>query len=247
MKKAHKIIAISQHTKNDLVNYLRLKPDMINVCLLGIAGDGGQCIQKTPHLKQYSPTNWGYIRKNVSLEKEKFLLFIGGVDPRRKLVDLVSAFNNLRARGYNIKLVFAGDTMKGAFSVPSVELQNYLKNSSYLDDVYFLGFVNDNQREWLYNHAFVFVYPSVYEGFGLAILEAMQCGTPVITYKNSSILEIASDAVLYASDFQSIIRVVKELIDDDVLRKKYIRLGVSHSAKFRWSDTAKNILNIIES
>ncbi len=247
LRKSYKIIAISEHTKRDLVKYISINPKRICVCLLGVNLNPEVKTVKQPSLKRYVASSWGYIPKKISLDKDEFLLFVGGADPRRKLVELVAAFNNLRARGHNLKLVLVGDTMYGAFDVPNIELQHYLKNTSYVDDIYFLGFVTNDQRDWLFSRALVFIYPSVYEGFGLPVLEAMQYGTPVITYNNSSIKEVADNAVLYGHDYLSIIEQVIELSSNAELRKKYVQLGLKQSAKFNWSATAKAILGILKS
>lgn len=168
-------------------------------------------------------------------------MFVGGADPRRRLVDLVAAFNNLRAQGHDIKLVLAGDTMLGAFMVPHLELQEYLKHTSYLDDIHFVGFVNDAQRDWLYQNALAFVYPSLYEGFGLPILEAMQYGTPVVSYNNSSISEISGDAAIIVNDYYNIVEVVNKLLTDTEQYKRLVSAGKKQAAKFSWQETSRAI------
>jgi glycosyltransferase involved in cell wall biosynthesis len=245
-KRAIRLIAISKYTKKDFVKYLDIKPQNITVVHLGINQlDNKSNLEDEPSFQRYIATSWGYLPEAVSIESQKYLLFVGGADPRRKLVDLVGAFNNLRAQGHDIKLVLAGDTMLGAFKVPHAELQKYLKHTSYLEDIYFLGFVDEIQRDWLYKNAIAFVYPSVYEGFGLPILEAMQYGTPVITYDNSSIKEVAGNAAMYASDYMDIIRHVKIIISDSKVRHKYGALGQRQASKFTWSNTSSDILKSI--
>ncbi len=244
-KSADFLFAISQHTKDDFIKYTGVKPPKINVAHLGINKARPAHIDDDLPFKQYKENSWGSFAKPVDLKEKPFLLFVGGADSRRKLVDLVAAFNNLKAQGHDIKLVLAGDIMTGPSTIPVVEVQQYIVRSSYLDDVVFLGFVSDEQREWLYANALAFVYPSVYEGFGLPILEAMQYGTPVITYKNSSIQEVAEDAAMYASDALTIKKAVEKLLSDPGVVKKYAHAGKKQAAKYSWENTSKQILDVL--
>jgi glycosyltransferase involved in cell wall biosynthesis len=245
VKRAHRVIAISENTKKDFLRYTGVKKNKISVCLLGV---GSKQMPTTPidtKFKIYKNTVWGVIESNTDLLNNNFLLFIGGADPRRKIIDLVAAFNNLRAIGIDLKLVLAGDTMVGPTASEYIYIREYFKNTSYLDDIYFLGFVSEEQKAWLYKNTVAFIYPSIYEGFGLPILEAMQSQAPVITYKNSSIEEISSDAVIYANDYIGIKNAVVSLINDDQLRQKYIKRGIKNSSKYTWTNTAENIYKFV--
>lgn len=244
-KKANWLISISEHTKNDFVKYIGVKPGKIKVCLLGVSKKYEQPAKDSLALHRYINTSWGPIEKPTKLNGKKFLLFIGGIDPRRRLTDLIAAFNNLRAQGEDIKLVLAGDTMYSPREVPNTTLQKYFSDTSYLDDIYFMGFVNNEVREWLYENALAFVYPSVYEGFGLPILEAMQYGTPVITYNNSSIPEVASDAAIYVNDYQDIYKESKYLLQDKSKQSKYYKRGRNQARQFSWSSTSEAVLKTI--
>lgn len=243
-KRARKVLAISQHTKNDFIKYVKVPQKKIEVCLLGINPiiDGSVC-KDSQKIDRYVYTSWGSLPQKSNLPKKPFLLFVGGVDPRRKLVDLISAYNNLRAQGEDIALVLCGDTMLGWDKIPNTEIRDYLKHTSYLDDIYFLGFAEDSVKNWLYRSAVAFVYPSVYEGFGLPVLEAMQYGTPVVTYKNSSIGEIAGGAAIYAHDGSTIKKSVEELLTSAATRDKYKAMGKKQASKYSWTKTAKEIIN----
>ena len=195
-------------------------------------------------VERYVGTSWGDVKISTKLPDTPFLLFVGGADPRRKLADLVHAFNLLRAQGHDLHLVLAGDTMLGPNSVPNDEARKALLGSSYLDDIYQLGFVNDATREWLYQNALAFVYPSRYEGFGLPILEAMRYGTPTLTYRNSSLQEIADSLAIFASDPVAIQRSVSELLKSG--KDPSLAKSVSAQAsRFTWKSTSKNIVSKI--
>lgn len=240
MRRAHKIIAISEHTKSDFMKHVGVHSSKITVCHLGISDDESQKRAKPTIIDRYVGTSWGDIKISSKLPDTPFLLFVGGADPRRKLADLVHAFNLLRAQGHDLHLVLAGDTMLGPNSIPNDEARRALLNSSYIDDVYMLGFIDDAAREWLYQGALAFVYPSRYEGFGLPILEAMRYGTPVITYKNSSIEEIGKTFAYYAHDYTDIAAHCRELSTREEARNTLA--NKRHAASFKWTDTSERII-----
>lgn len=247
-RRAKNIIAISDHTKQDVVKRLGIDPSRISVSLLGSnpRSRAGKNSRNIATFSAYKSTVWGNLKQKVDLSKRPYLLYSGGADPRRQLVDLVAAYNNLRARGIDISLVLTGDTMYGPESIPNEALKRYFRdNPSYMDNVYFMGFVSDQERDSLYKSALVYIYPSLYEGFGLPILEAMSHGTPVITYNNSSIPEVAGDAVMYASGFSEIVSLVVSLLEDASIRGKFARLGEKRSEAFTWEATSHNILETI--
>ena len=109
-----------------------------------------------------------------------------------------------------------------------------------------MGFVDDDTRDWLYANAVAFVFPSRYEGFGLPVLEAMNYGCPVISYKNQSVVEVAGNVPYYASDSVELIGVIKEVLSlDDASSESLRKKGLSQAKKFNWSTTASLILSAI--
>lgn len=241
--RARRLLAISDHTRKDFVRYLHIRDSKITVCHLGVE-ECASVTPKLPKLKRYTNNGWGPIAQATTLPKKRYILFVGGADQRRKLVDLLAAFNMLRSQGEDIKLALVGDTMQGPECTPMEDLSSYFENTSYLDDIYFLGFVTDYQREWLYKNALAFVYPSVYEGFGLPVLEAMLHGTPVITYDNTSIREVAGEAAVYAHDYKTIFMAIN-ILRNAGEHKKRCEQGISQAKKFSWSNTARNIAELV--
>lgn len=247
-RRAKRLIAISEHTKADVIKYVNVNESKISVCLLGadLVSSPSDFKPEDNIFTSFEFSSWGSIPQKVNLSKKPFILFIGGADPRRRLMELAAAYNNIAARGYNISLVLAGDTMLGPDKTPHVALQTYLRNNnSYIKDIHFLGFVSDRQKSWLYKNALVYVYPSVYEGFGLPIIEAMQQGTPVITYKNTSIEEVGKDAAIYTKDYLDITNAVIRLLEDSPMRLHYSEEGKLRSALFNWQETTKQILDLV--
>lgn len=245
--KSYKVIAISETTKKDFHNVLGISNSKIKTISLGIE----KTISKKKNsvngiVNRYELTTWGYITKKESLLNKQFLLFIGGVDNRRKLDDLVTAFNHLRAQNNDIKLVLAGDIMLGPDAITTKTARDALQASSYLSDILFLGFVNNETREWLYSNATAFVFPSVYEGVGLPVLEAMSYHTPVIAYDNSAIREIADNHPIYAEDALSIVDSVISILK---LNKQQL-LDITDQAyknalTYSWDKTATQLVDIV--
>ncbi len=247
VRRADLLLAISESTAKDFMKLFRFNKNKIKVVPLGIP-ELSKRSSEQPDLIKYRQTSWGYFPVKASLaEFEKpFLLFVGGADRRRKLEDLVGAFNMLRAQGYDIKLVLVGDSMKGPDTVSTADTQRAIMGSSYLKDIIFMGFASDETREWLYEHALAFVFPSRYEGFGLPVLEAMQYGTPVISYDNAATKEVAGDYPMYASSSQEIVDYVHTLLKSkgpsDRDRAKMARYASSYS----WRKTSQSMMELFK-
>ena len=245
-RKADQVIAISEHTKKDFNSILRIRNKKIKVAPLGAPDKVKH--PKNIEIRPYRDTSWGALQGNpIDLEKDSYILYVGGIDARRQLLDLFASYNNLKARGVEIKLVLAGDILKGINNIPELKMRKYVTRNSYTDDIIFLGFVTEQEKAWLYEHALSVVYPSVYEGFGLPVLEAMKYGTPVITYRNSSIKEVGGDAALYANNEQEIVNYLLKLNDDPEWRKTISEKSQQQAKGFSWEKTSKQILDIASS
>lgn len=242
LKRASLLLAISESTAKDFKKVFRIKDEKIQVVPLGVPDRLPNLVNK-PILKKYSKTSWGYFTElALASDFEKpFLLFVGGADRRRKLEDLVGAFNMLRAQGEDILLVMVGDSMQGPDTISTAESQKAIMSSSYLDDVVFMGFVEDDVREWLYDNALAFVFPSKYEGFGLPVLEAMQYGTPVISYKNEATVEVAGNLPIYAESYLDIFESAKDLLENGFSESKG-KAYISHASRYSWAKTSQNII-----
>lgn len=246
-KHADTILAISNATANDFIKYANVPKDKLKLILLGV-NRPSKNTKKPEHLIRYRSTSWGYLPERTQLQTNRFLLFVGGADNRRKLTDLIAAFNQLKATGSDIQLVLSGDTMTGPLTIPSVDVQNAFKDTPYMDDIYFLGFTDDDTRNWLYRNALAFVFPSVYEGFGLPVLEAMELETPVICYESTAVKEVAGTVPIYANDTYSLVNAVafvENMSKDERDQRK--KLGSRHVATYSWNKTASEIISYVES
>jgi len=243
--RAKYMVANSEYTKKDFVKYTHASAKRISVSYLGVTAFKEKT-QSAQEFTDYQATLWGTVKRPVDLTEKPFILYVGGTDSRRRMTDLIAAFNNLRARGMNLSLVMAGDEMAGIDSIKSPEMKSYLKNNpSYLKDMHQLGYVDEAQKRWLYEHSLAFVFPSSYEGFGLPIIEAMAHGSPVITYRNTAIEEISGDRVLYADGFLGIAHQIEKLFNDKKLVDTLSRNGMPYARTFTWDQTVKGIFKVL--
>ncbi len=244
-RRADILLAISKVTKDDFVRHAGAKARKIKVIHLGVPDQ--KTAAKEMQLQRYHKSSWGYLAKDFKLNRETpFILYVGGADRRRRIDELITAFNNLRGEGIDLKLVLSGDTMQGPENIATQEIQGALKTSSYLDDIIFTGFTSDEAKNYLYKNCLAFVYPSTYEGFGLPVLEAMNHGCPVICYPNQAVKEVAGDLPIYAQNRDDLYDRIKQLLVMPAKEREAMgSKNVAHAEKFSWSKTAKEIIAAI--
>lgn len=183
-------------------------------------------------------------RRRFGIEDD-FLLYVGTVEPRKNLLALARAFDEiLRTTSLRPQLVIAGK--EGWLNE---ELYAYLKGSNIEERVRFTGYVSDEELRALYSSCRAFIYPSLYEGFGLPPLEAMACGAPVITSLNASILETVGDAACLVppKDFRKLAAAITRVLTDSGKREELSRAGLKRAAQFSWERTALETLNVYRS
>ena len=170
------------------------------------------------------------VRQRLGIQPE-FILFVGTVEPRKNLLTLARAFEQIEKS----QLVIAGQ--KGWLSD---DLMAYLEKSEIRDRVLFTGHLSDDDLRALYSSCRVFVYPSLYEGFGLPLLEAMACGAPVVTSNVGAIVETVGDAarLISPTDANALAQAITALLDDTSEREHRSAAGIEHAKKFSWERTA---------
>jgi len=230
VKQATKIIAVSHSTKADLVKLYGVAEDKIIVVHNGYDAESFN-LKKPVSLK---------ILESYQLVPQNYLLFLGTVQPRKNVTKLIQAFRLLKSSGYQGKLVIAGKIGWLAEETLSV-----IKNSEDASDIVMTGYISPENQTALYRHADVFVLPSLYEGFGVPVLEAMACGVPVAAASNSSLPEVVGDAGLLfnASDPAELSEVILKLKKD---RPKWVKKGLSHVRNFSWDKCAKETLAVLQ-
>jgi glycosyltransferase involved in cell wall biosynthesis len=236
LKRANVIVSVSESTKRDLAKLFKVRNDKIKVAKLGVS------------IKPAKTNNVSAVQR-AFLPTKPYLLFVGAGDARRRVEDLVGAYNNLKADGHDIQLVLVGENFKAKHHIPTKNVRDAVLSSSYGNDILTLGYVDDATKQQLFKGAIAFVYPTKYEGFGIPILESMLLECPVITYKNSSIPEVASEYALYAHNWSEIKLHVESLLTmKPAARRKLIGDAKAHAKQFSWDKTAEiiyNELNII--
>ena len=222
------IITDSEHSKQDIVRYLNVPAEKIRVIYLGYE-------PSVPHGDD--PPRLAAILKRYGIS-QPYLLFVGVIEPKKNLARLLEAFALLRQEtsvGKELQLVLAGG--KGWFSdhlLPKVQ------ELRLTEQVIFTGFVPEADLPDLYRGAEVFVFPSIYEGFGLPVVEAMAHGVPVVTSNGSSLPEIAGDAGILVDphDPAAICAGIAEVLRHPGKKDRMRRAGLQRAQQFTWQQTA---------
>ena len=237
IRKAQKIITISNSSKNDIIKMYGVNSDKVSVVYPGIKE------LKTENLKLKSMEE---LKKKFGISSS-YILFVGTLQPRKNIIKLIEAFSKLKTENLklkdNLELVIVG--RKGwQFE----EILNAPKKYGVEDRVKFLDSVTDEDLPSLYKNALCFCLPSLYEGFGLPILEAMQYGCPVATSNVSSLPEAGGDAALYfdPENAEDIKNSLESIIQSSELRDKLIKMGYEQVKKFSWEESAKQTLKVLE-
>jgi glycosyltransferase involved in cell wall biosynthesis len=250
LQRSDLVLAISEQTKQDLISLLNIAEGKIEI--LPLAADDLMSDSapdtKSRHIRSF---DWRFIPgqaryRSVSISDRPYLLYIGGVDPRRRVQDLVLAYNLMRAEGIECDLMLAGYDFQDLDTVLNNDVRQSIESSSYGDHIYLLGFISPEVKSSLYRNAAVFVYPTLYEGFGLPVLEAMQQGCPVVCYDNSSLKEVGGNAALYATEPEDIADIAKRLIIDKDFSDKTSLAGKAQAKHFSWQKTTFRFTKLVE-
>lgn len=231
--RADHILADSQATKDDLIELYRVAPDKISVLLSGVDA-------------RFRPVNdipsRAAIREKYGIGHEPYIFTIGTVQPRKNYTRLIEALAEVR-KLHDVSLVIAGG--KGWLED---DMYRALDRLHMHDHVHLIGFAHDADLPTLYSDALCLAFPSLYEGFGLPILEAMACGIPVLTSNVSSMPEAAGDAALLVDprDTPAITKALIRLISDSALRASLVQLGFAQAKRFTWDKSAEELAAIYE-
>jgi glycosyltransferase involved in cell wall biosynthesis len=231
--RADLVLADSHSTKDDLMELLAVEPARIEVVYPGVE-ERFHPIEDQTLLEQ--------VRNRYNLPP-RFILGLGTLQPRKNFTRLIEAYSLLVIRYPSLHLVIAGG--KGWLYE---EIFATVERLGLEEKVVFPGFVADEHLPALYNLADLFVFPSLYEGFGLPPLEAMACGTPVITSDASSLPEVVGQAGLMveATDVESLAEAMQRVLEDDALREGMIARGLEQARKFTWGKAAAKLLSLYE-
>lgn len=234
---ARQVIAISQATRADLIRHYQVDTAKIHVIHHGV----GRQFQPIHDASTLAAARERYGLTHA--QATPYLLYIGTVQPRKNLLRLIDAFAlTLQRIEQPLLLVLAG---KRGWRTAAIEQR--AATLGIADHVRFTGYVDDHDLPALLSGALAFVFPSLYEGFGMPVLEAMACGTPVLTSTTSSLPEVAGDAALLVAphDSTALARALQELISNDALRAKLRERGLARAAQFTWERCAAETLHVL--
>lgn len=216
------VIVNSEFTKTEVLKYFPHLQDKIHVTYLGC----NRTVEKET--------------RDLALP-EKYILFLGTLEKRKNLLGVVQAFEKLKAKGLEHKLVLAG-----AWGYQGEEIKEAIEKSPFRDDITHLSYVPDKNIQELYKRASVFFFPSWYEGFGIPALEAMALGCPVVISSGGALQEVCADAALAVNpaDASEMANALEKLLSDDVLRKSMIEKGLMRVQGFTWERCAEQTIEV---
>ncbi len=230
--RARKVMTISEFSAREIQVLFGLPPEQIVVIPCGVSGD---------FRPRRDPAGFGELRRRIGMPDAPFILFVGGADPRKNHQVLVHAFAKRADELKSYRLVLVGDpvhrfgNMRQTVAQCGVDGRVYCPGRLPIEDIVLL-----------YSHADLFVFPSLYEGFGMPVIEAMACGTPVVTSNRASLPEVAGDAAMLVNPdsdeelAEALVRVLRDMPLRESLRAK----GFERARQFTWERAARQTLAV---
>ena len=222
---AARVIVPAECVARGVVEHLGVERERVRVVPLGVEA----------RLRPPSQDERGAARTRLHLTRP-FILFVGNIEPKKNVATLLRAFAHVRRDGLPHELVIAGKRGWGCREVLRLPAELGIEG-----DVRFLGYVDEGDLAGLYGAAELFVFPSLVEGFGLPPLEAMACGTPVVTSDAEALLESTGDAAEHvpARDAEALAEAMRRVLGDAPLRERLRAAGLARAAQFTWARTAE--------
>lgn len=233
LRQADHIISVSNHTAKDVKQILNIKPERITIVPNAVE----------PRFHQLSPTEIADFREQHQISPETIcLLNVGSNQPRKNFITVLKVLEVLKAKQLPIHLLRTGPDFPN-------EIKTFIQTHNLSDCITNFGRPDNTTLTKIYNAADILVSPSLYEGFGMTLLEAMACGTPVITSNVTSLPEVAGDAgiIVNPTDVEQIVEAVCRLQNDDEYRKLLIDKGFNRVKLFTWEKTAEQVAKIYSS
>lgn len=239
LKNIDAVLTISETSKKDIVRFLDVPPEKIHVVYLAPGREFRKLDIRSAMLeirKKYNPP-------------EEFILYVGDVNYNKNILGLLYAFSNIKnlpaqaGLKSNLKLILVGEAFKKQ-NLPETKLITQLIKKLGLEDkVLMPGFVSEEDLVKIYNLATVYCQPSFYEGFGLPVLEAMACGTPVVSARTQALVEIIGDSGVFIdpNSPSDIARGIKEALDT---RSDLVKRGLVRAKEFSWEKTARRTIEV---
>jgi glycosyltransferase involved in cell wall biosynthesis len=230
-KSAQHLIAISEFTRLRIIEVLGVAPEKVSVVLNGIG----------PEFTPRPASEVERVRKTLGISPAPYLLYVGSVEPRKNLARLLEAWERIHKSCPDTQLLITGLSTRGSRVFSDVNISRIPESAC------FTGYVSDEDLPALYSGAVAFVYPSLYEGFGLPPAEAMACGTPVITSNGTSLPEVVGDAAVLVDpeNVTSIADAILRVVNNESLRSEMSRRGIKRARRFTWDNAAAQTWEIL--
>lgn len=228
-RSADHIITVSEFSKRQIVKIMGIPPQKVTVTYNAVGHRVHQALPFETVSQQYGL-------------RGPYILALSSFSPHKNLASLIKAFAILREKCFReLRLVVAGHPPRDKRS-----LELFVRDHRLLDAVVFTGYVQDDVLPTLYAHAEAFVFPSLYEGFGIPVLEAFLYGAPVACSNAAALPEIAGDAACYfdPTNVEEMADVISRLLHDETLRKSLVKRGKERVAQFTWEETARKTLEV---
>lgn len=221
-KRADKIITISKFSKQEIINLYGIDKSKIEIVYLATDQSDLTILPKP--------------------EYDKYLLYIGRIERKKNVLNMVKAFDLIKDKYPKMKFLLAG-----SYGNQINEIEKYIKQKDMEDRVKLLGYIEKNHLKSLLKNSTVFIFPTLYEGFGMPILDAMNFGVPVVTSVGNPHQEIGGDAAIYVDPYlpDRISVGILKLLNSDELRKKMSEKGKIQATKFKWKETAEKTIDIL--
>lgn len=226
------ILTVSETSKNDIIKIFSIDPTKITV------------VPSAPNelFRQLPKEETKRVLRNRYHLKRPFILYVGGLNPRKNVCELIYAYSKIiRELAEGHQLVIPGLDSKNLIS-----LKKMVDALNLQEDVFFPGFVPSEDLPLFYNGSDLFVYPSLYEGFGLPPIEAMACGVPVITSNVSSLPEVVGEAALKVNPYDTLelAEAIYRVLSDKKIAGSLIKAGLEHCQLYTWENNANRILEV---
>jgi len=236
-RKSKKIIAVSSSTKNDLLQILKVPEHKVDVIHEGL--------DESYFNGSLSNSKSNFFSKNFGLGAgDEYFLFVGERRPHKNLVRLIEAFAIFKQRAPDKVRLIIGGKKYASYDEPERKTQEL----NLTKEVIFLGYIPGDDLQLLYKNARCFMFISIYEGFGIPLLEAMACGTPIITSNISSMLEVAGDAALTVNPYNvdEIAEAMNQITYDSNMSQRLVDTGLKRVKNFSWNNAAEKTLELYE-
>jgi len=242
VRHAHRIIVPTEAVKRDLQRWYGADPEHITVVHHGV--ESGICLPRPKHRGnlESGDDDRSVASSTFHIPHSTFLLYVGRLEHKKNVVRMVEAFTRIAPQHPDVRLVLAGLPGHGYGAVVAA-----IERSSVRDRIVVPGWVSRDEYRGLLSRATAFLFPTLGEGFGLPILEAMAAGVPVITSVGGAHGEVAGDAALLVDslDSHAIADAINRVLDDQLLRDDLVRRGRQHAAAFTWNRTAQQTWNVL--